>query len=81
MAHVTSLNLGFKMGLHHGHDHKRDHSAERNMGRAFFLNSLFLVIETAGAFFSGSVAIWAGVIHDLGDSLTIGLSFFFEIAD
>lgn len=57
------------------HDH---HSHSGSIGMAFFLNLLFTVIEIVGGFISNSTAILADAIHDLGDSFTLGLSWYFE---
>lgn len=51
---------------------------ERNILIAFILNLCFSAFEFFGGIFSGSVAILSDAIHDIGDSLSIGLSYFFE---
>ena len=45
---------------------------------AFILNSVFSVFEFVGGFFIGSVAITSDAVHDLGDALSIGTSYFLE---
>lgn len=45
---------------------------------AFCLNLLFSIIEFFGGVFTSSVAIISDSIHDLGDAMSIGISFFFE---
>ena len=45
---------------------------------AFLLNSVFSVCELAGGIFTGSVAILSDAVHDMGDALSIGLSFMLE---
>lgn len=50
----------------------------KNIFVAFILNLLFSVFEFIGGFFTGSVAIVSDSIHDIGDSLSIGISFFLE---
>lgn len=45
---------------------------------AFLLNLFFTVFEFVGGIFTNSIALISDGIHDLGDSLTIGLSLFFE---
>lgn len=45
---------------------------------AFLLNLFFSIFEFIGGAITGSVAIASDAIHDLGDSLSIGLSFIFE---
>lgn len=51
---------------------------ERNILIAFILNLSFAVIEFLGGTFTGSVAILSDSVHDLGDALSIGVSWFFE---
>ena len=55
------------------HNHHHDHSNER-IGWAFFLNVCFTVIEFIGGLLTNSTAILADAVHDLGDSLSIGLA-------
>ncbi len=50
----------------------------RNIFIAFILNLSFAVIEFVGGILTGSVAIFSDAIHDLGDALSIGVSFFLE---
>jgi len=56
----------------HQHDHNTD-SASR-IGWAFLLNVCFTIIEFVGGALTNSTAIMADAIHDLGDSLSIGLA-------
>ena len=51
---------------------------ERNIFFAFILNLLFSVFEFIGGIFTSSVAIISDAIHDIGDSASIGVSFFLE---
>ena len=51
---------------------------ERNIFFAFILNLAFSVFEFIGGVFTGSVAIISDAIHDLGDALSIGISYFLE---
>lgn len=57
----------------HSDSHHTDQSADR-IGTAFFLNVGFTIIEFVGGWFTNSTAIMADAVHDLGDSLSIGLS-------
>lgn len=52
--------------------------SERKILIAFILNLLFSVFEFFGGIFSGSVAIISDAIHDIGDALSIGISYFLE---
>ncbi len=51
---------------------------EKNILIAFTLNLAFSVFEIWGGVYTGSVAIISDALHDLGDAVSIGLSFFFE---
>jgi cobalt-zinc-cadmium efflux system protein len=63
------------MGHEHHHDHNHD---TKNIKWAFFLNLLFTVVEIIGGLFTNSVAIMADALHDLGDSLSLGLAWYFQ---
>ncbi|MBL6447172.1 cation transporter [Fulvivirga sp. 29W222] len=63
------------MGHDHGHHH---HHGVKNLKLAFFLNLGFTVIEIIGGLFTNSVAILSDALHDLGDSLSLGLSWYFQ---
>lgn len=51
---------------------------DKNILIAFLLNLCFSVFEFFGGLFTGSVAILSDALHDLGDAMSIGLSFFLE---
>lgn len=51
---------------------------ERNILIAFILNLSFSVFEFLGGLFTGSVAIISDAIHDIGDAVSVGISYFFE---
>lgn len=51
---------------------------EKNILVAFILNLAFSVFEFIGGTLTNSVAIISDAIHDTGDSLSIGLSYFLE---
>ena len=51
---------------------------EKNILVAFLLNLGFSVFEFFGGIFTGSVAILSDAVHDLGDALGIGVSWFLE---
>ncbi len=56
-----------------GHNHHHDISSKR-IGVVFFLNFFFTIIEFVGGALTGSTAIMADAVHDLGDTLSIGLA-------
>ena len=51
---------------------------EKNILIAFILNLSFSIFEFFGGFFTNSVAILSDSIHDLGDAISIGISYFLE---
>jgi len=55
------------------HNHQHDVSSNR-IGVVFFLNFFFTIIEFIGGYLTNSTAIMADAVHDLGDTLSIGLS-------
>lgn len=60
---------------HHGHHHHHHGDASsKRIGLAFWLNLVFTVIEFIGGVLTNSTAIIADAVHDLGDSLSLGLS-------
>lgn len=60
-----------------GHDH--DHStAGKNLKIAFFLNAGFTIFELIGGFYVNSVAIVSDAVHDLGDTLSLGTSWYLQ---
>lgn len=67
---------------HHNHDHSQTpghhHHGGSNIKVAFFLNLCFTIIEFIGGFWINSVAVMSDALHDLGDSLSLGLAWYFE---
>ena len=59
------------------HDHEHNHSG-KNLKLAFFLNVSFTIFEIIGGFYVNSVAIISDAIHDLGDSLSLGTSWYLQ---
>ena len=51
---------------------------EKNILFAFILNLAFSIFEFFGGIFTNSVAILSDSIHDMGDAVSIGVSFFLE---
>lgn len=51
---------------------------DKNILIAFVLNLLFSILEFIGGAFTNSVAIISDAIHDMGDSISIGVSYFLE---
>lgn len=51
---------------------------DKNIGIAFLLNLCFSIFEFIGGTLTGSVAIVSDAVHDLGDALSIGVSYMLE---
>ena len=66
-----------KIIMGHNHNHSHNHS-EGNVKVAFFLNLAFTIIEIIGGLYTNSLAILSDALHDLGDSLSLGLSWYFQ---
>ncbi len=78
------------MGNHHDHDHDDTHHHHHhgheghhhhhtgNIKVAFWLNLTFCILEFAGGLFTNSVAILSDALHDLGDSFSLGLAWYFQ---
>lgn len=65
----------------HGHHHLHLHGSHHVSGRigfAFYLNLIFAVIELIGGFYVNSMAILTDALHDFGDALALGLSWYLE---
>lgn len=59
------------------HDHSHHHSG-KNLKTAFFINLAFTIIEIIGGLLTNSVAILSDAVHDLGDSISLGLAWFLD---
>ncbi|HAQ56183.1 MAG TPA: cation transporter [Acholeplasmatales bacterium] len=56
-----------------------DPKQKSRLALPFFLNLFFTVFEILGGFYTGSVAILADAVHDLGDSIAIGLAWLLDV--
>lgn len=54
-------------------------TTRKAIGSVFFLNLTFFFIQIVGGLLTNSVALISGAIHDLGDTLTLGLGWRLEI--
>ena len=52
--------------------------SEKRMFISFIINLLFTIIEFVGGIISNSVALLSDSIHDLGDSISMGIAIFLE---
>lgn len=59
----------------HPHDH---HDSSGNLEVAFFLNFGFTILEFFGGLWTNSIAILTDSVHDLGDSVSLGLAWYFD---
>lgn len=59
----------------HNHHH---HNSGGNLKIAFFVNLAFTIIEVFAGFFVNSVAILSDAVHDLGDSMSLGLAWYLD---
>lgn len=62
----------------HSHNHHAHTHHTGNIKVAFFLNLFFTVIEIIGGILTNSIAILSDALHDLGDSLSLGISWYFQ---
>lgn len=60
------------------HNHSHHHHGTGNIKVAFFLNLTFTIIEIIGGIYTNSLAIMSDALHDLGDSFSLGLSWYFQ---
>lgn len=58
------------------HDHTHTHTD--NIRVAFFLNIGFTLFEVIGGLYTNSLAILSDALHDLGDSLSLGVAWYLE---
>jgi cobalt-zinc-cadmium efflux system protein len=63
------------MAHHHEHHHEQ---GSKNIALAFFLNLSFCIIELVGGLLTNSIAILSDALHDFGDSIALGLAWFFQ---
>lgn len=61
-----------------GHHHHHEEAATKNIKTAFFLNLAFTIIEIIGGLYTNSLAIISDAIHDFGDSISLGMSWYFQ---
>jgi cobalt-zinc-cadmium efflux system protein len=57
---------------------QHQHPKESRIRLAFFLNIAFAILEIIGGVFTNSMAIISNALHDLGDSLSLGLAWYFQ---
>lgn len=62
----------------HDHHHIHHHDGQKNIKVAFLLNISFTLLEIIGGLWTNSMAILSDSLHDLGDSLSLGISWYLE---
>jgi len=63
------------------HDHAHHHHGRQSGKRlrtAFFLNLTFTILEVVGGLWTNSMAILSDALHDLGDSVALGMAWFLD---
>ena len=60
-----------------GHHH-HSHQVTKDLKIAFFLNLGFAILEIFGGIWTNSLAIVSDAVHDLGDSISLGLAWYLE---
>lgn len=60
--------------MHNGHGHE----GYKNIKIAFILNFAFTIFEVIGGIWTNSMAILSDALHDLGDSISLGMSWYLE---
>lgn len=60
----------------HDHSHAHAHGSSGDLKVAFFLNLGFTLFEIFGGLAINSVAILSDALHDLGDSVSLGLAWY-----
>ncbi len=66
---------------HHPHGHAHGHvhaSGAKALRLAFFINLGFTLVEVVGGWWTGSIAVLTDALHDAGDCLVLGLSWYLQ---
>lgn len=58
--------------------HEAPDTSSRNLGYAFVLNLVFTLIEIAGGILTNSIAILSDALHDFGDSIALGITWYLQ---
>lgn len=64
--------------MHQHHHHTGEAHGTKKIAFAFWLNFGFTLLEIVGGLLTNSVAIVSDALHDLGDSLSLGLAWYFQ---
>ena len=63
----------------HHHHHHHSNNSTNNLKIVFFLNALFTLVEIGGGWYTNSVAIFSDALHDMGDTLALGLAWYLQV--
>jgi cobalt-zinc-cadmium efflux system protein len=74
---MVNHNNESKNAHRHNNGHQHNHESS-GIGVAFFLNLSFSIIEVVGGYFTNSVAILSDALHDLGDSFSLAVAWYFQ---
>lgn len=66
------------MAHQHTPGHHHHHDPNSNLKLAFFMNLSFTILEIIGGIWINSVAIISDAVHDLGDSVSLGLAWYLD---
>jgi len=61
------------------HTHSHSTQSTKNIKIAFYLNLAFTVLEIIGGMYVNSIAIISDAIHDLGDTMSLGASWYLDV--
>jgi cobalt-zinc-cadmium efflux system protein len=64
------------MAHHHSHHHHQHDGSTADLKTAFWLNIGFALFEIVGGIWTSSLAVISDALHDLGDSLSLGLAWY-----
>ncbi|MGD8604348.1 MAG: cation diffusion facilitator family transporter [Anaerolineales bacterium] len=62
----------------HSHTHEHGRGSGDNIRVALFLNLGFTLLELVGGYLTNSLAILSDAVHDLGDSISLGLAWYLD---
>lgn len=77
-SYAKILKLIYNLGMHVRESSTSKKTSSSNVAVAFFLNLFFIVFEIIGGLFTNSLAILSDALHDLGDTFSLGLSWYLE---
>ncbi|NVO20297.1 MAG: cation transporter [Bacteroidetes bacterium] len=64
--------------MHSHSQHNQHEQTEGNLKLAFWLNTVFAVVEVFGGIATNSIAVLSDAVHDAGDSVALGIAWYFH---